>query len=182
MTEKNTNTQIDDCYRMASDIAAILISKGKTVSLAESITGGLIAKTFTDIPGSSKWFLSGIVSYNDEVKNRFLGVDRKVLKEHSAVSKECAEQMAIGAIRLFESSYSVAVTGYAGPEGEKVGEVYIATASNNDINVKQFNYGSTPGRAEIREKVLFDALLMLYDFLKKDPDAGRYVEKKNFIS
>ena len=167
MTEKNTSVQIDNCLKTVSEIALLLVQKGKTVSLAESITGGLIAKTFTDVPGSSKWFSSGIVSYSDEVKNNVLGVEKQVLQEYSAVSKECAVQMALGANKLFKSDFSIAVTGYAGPEGESVGKVFIAVSGNSNYEIKQFMYNGSLGRIKIRQNVMSDALIMFYEYLKR---------------
>lgn len=169
MIEKNINTPCDDVYKTVRDIAEILLKRNETVSLAESITGGLIAATFTDIPGSSNWFSSGIVSYSDKIKNSVLKVKSTTLKDFTAVSKECASEMVSGAIRLFDSDYSIAVTGYAGPSGENVGEVYIAVSDkNNNKVVKRYDYNPSLTRVEIRKCVLLDALSLFYSFLTKN--------------
>lgn len=97
-----------------------------TVSTAESITGGLISSIITDTPGSSEFFLGGIVSYSDYSKIKLLNVDRSILKKYGAVSREVCLEMAKKVKGIFKSDYSLSVTGYAGPEAEdkKVGLVY----------------------------------------------------------
>lgn len=105
--------------------ASLLIKRKMTVSLAESITGGLIAKKFTDIAGSSSWFASSIVSYSDYVKIKELCVPESIIKKHTAVSAQCALAMAEGAQKKFLSSISLSITGYAGPGGESVGKCFM---------------------------------------------------------
>jgi len=97
-----------------------------SISTAESITGGLISSMITDTPGSSDFFLGGIVSYSDFSKMKLLNVDRIVLKKYGAVSRKVCIEMAENAKNIFNSDYSVSVTGYAGPEAKdkKVGLVY----------------------------------------------------------
>jgi nicotinamide-nucleotide amidase len=101
-----------------------------TVSAAESITGGLISSMITDTPGSSEFFLGGIVSYSDFSKERLLNADRNILKQYGAVSRKICIEMAENAKEIFNSDYSVSVTGYAGPEAQdkSVGLVYCCIA------------------------------------------------------
>ena len=90
---------------------------GHKLGLAESCSGGLLASRLTDLPGSSKYFMGGIVAYTYEAKEKLLGVDRALLEEHGAVSPEVAEAMAIGALERFDADVAVSITGIAGPGG-----------------------------------------------------------------
>jgi len=103
---------------------------GYTVAIAESCTGGLIAQRLTDVPGSSKYFIEGVVAYSNEAKTRTLGVDPRLLLQYGAVSAEVAEAMAEGIRKRAGTDFGLAVTGIAGPDGgteeKPVGLVYIA--------------------------------------------------------
>jgi nicotinamide-nucleotide amidase len=105
---------------------------GYTLGVAESCTGGLISQRLTDVPGSSKYFVEGVVAYSNEAKIRTLGVDASLIKEHGAVSGEVAEAMATGIRKRASSDFGIAVTGIAGPDGgtpdKRVGLVYVALA------------------------------------------------------
>ncbi len=100
-----------------AEIVAKLKAQGKTLAAAESCTGGLAAKLITDVPGSSAYFLGGVVAYSDPVKTKLLGVRAGTLKKYGAVSAECAREMAAGARKVFGSDYAFSVTGIAGPAG-----------------------------------------------------------------
>lgn len=91
--------------------------KGRRLGLAESCSGGLMASRVTNLPGSSDYFMGGIVAYTYEAKEELLGVDSRLLEEHGAVSPEVAEAMAIGALERFEADVAVSITGIAGPAG-----------------------------------------------------------------
>ena len=105
---------------------------GKTLSLAESCTGGLVSERLTDVPGSSDYFLGSVVSYSNDAKVDLLGVRASTLSDHGAVSEETAREMAEGVRKRFDSDYSLAVTGIAGPEGgtpeKPVGTVWLGLA------------------------------------------------------
>ena len=105
---------------------------GYTVSVAESCTGGLIAQRLTDIPGSSKYFIEGVVAYSNDAKTRTLGVEPMLLLEHGAVSGPVAEAMAEGIRKRAGTDFGISVTGIAGPDGgtdeKPVGTVFIALA------------------------------------------------------
>jgi len=109
-----------------------LTMKGFTVAVAESCTGGLIAQRLTSVPGSSKYFIEGVVTYSNDSKTRLLGVDKKLIKEFGAVSQQVARDMARGVRHKAKTDFGVAVTGIAGPDGgtddKPVGLVYIALA------------------------------------------------------
>lgn len=123
-------------------LAKLLVDHKKTISTAESCTGGMIAKVITDIPGSSRYFIGGVVSYSNEAKIRVLGVDKKLIEKYGAVSHQVAVAMVKGIQTLMRTNCAIAVTGIAGPDGgtakKPVGLVYIAVANGNDIEVKRF--------------------------------------------
>ncbi|MCD4670185.1 MAG: nicotinamide-nucleotide amidohydrolase family protein [Actinomycetia bacterium] len=116
------DTMISDNLKSAVENAG----KPLTISTVESITGGLISSIITDTPGSSQFFTGGIVSYSNFAKVEILRVDKKLIEEKGAVSKEVCLEMAAKAMSIFETDYSLAVTGFAGPEyeGDNLGLVY----------------------------------------------------------
>ena len=120
----------DAIARAAQKLADTLIKQKLMVVTAESCTGGGIAQALTEIPGSSRWFERGFVSYSNDAKQDLLGVAAATLDAHGAVSEETALEMARGAISRSHGHISVAVTGIAGPDGgsqqKPVGTVWIA--------------------------------------------------------
>ena len=114
-------------------IAKLLKGTGKTISTAESCTGGSIAAMLTSVAGSSEYFLGSVVSYANSVKSGVLGVDEKIIAEHGAVSSECVAAMAAGVRKLTGSDFSIATSGIAGPGGgsdaKPVGLVWIGVSS-----------------------------------------------------
>ena len=114
---------------MAESVAECLIARGQTMVAAESCTGGWIAKTLTDIAGSSAWFECGVVAYSYEAKEALLGVQPQTLERTGAVSQETVVEMVSGALARYGASVAVAVTGIAGPSGgtpgKPVGTVWI---------------------------------------------------------
>ncbi|MBE6037973.1 MAG: CinA family protein [Anaerofustis stercorihominis] len=113
----------------AKYLIELLTKNNLHISSAESLTGGLFSKTLTDIPGSSAAVNGCIVSYINDVKMNVLGVKKETIEKYTEVSKECAEEMARGAAKLFKSEIAVSFTGYAGPGGgtdkNPVGSAYI---------------------------------------------------------
>jgi nicotinamide-nucleotide amidase len=105
---------------------------GYTLSVAESCTGGLLAERITSVPGSSKYFIGGLIAYSNDVKMKALGVEPVLLLEHGAVSAPVAEAMAEGVRSRAETDFALAITGIAGPDGgtdeKPVGTVFIALA------------------------------------------------------
>ena len=109
--------------------------KGKTLSVTESCTGGLISKRITDISGSSDILGYGAVTYSNDAKMNILGVKKETLDNYTAVSEQTASEMAEGIRKLSCSDISVSTTGYAGPTGENIGLVYIGISSKNGTRV-----------------------------------------------
>ncbi|MEN6387151.1 MAG: competence/damage-inducible protein A [Phycisphaerales bacterium] len=135
-----------DDLTLAEVIGKMLIDKKQTVCTAESCTGGLIAKMITDVPGSSRYFNQGWVTYSNESKNIQLGVDKKLLENYGAVSSEVASAMSDGARKKSGCDYAIAVTGIAGPDGgteqKPVGLVYISIAGPKGTKTERFLFGA----------------------------------------
>ena len=120
---------------LAESLAGGLVATGRALVTAESCTGGWIAKTCTDLPGSSRWFLGGVVAYGNDAKVGGLGVAKDLLAEHGAVSEPVVRSMAEGVLRRLGGDVSVAVSGIAGPDGgstdKPVGTVWFAWATRD---------------------------------------------------
>ncbi|MGY5354678.1 CinA family nicotinamide mononucleotide deamidase-related protein [Wenyingzhuangia sp. IMCC45467] len=138
----------------------------ETLSVAESCTGGRIASDLTEKSGASVFFLGGVVAYNALLKQNILGVSKNTIAKFSVVSKEVAQEMALGIQKITGSKYAIATTGNAGPltddTNEEVGIVYIAIATQNQVFVEQFNFGQP------REKVLEQAKNKAFEMLSKE--------------
>lgn len=121
--------------RQETCIGRMLAAKGKTVSAAESCTGGMISSLFTSIPGSSEYYLGSVTSYANSVKTGVLGVPAEIIEKHGAVSEECVRAMAEGVRRITGSDFAIATSGIAGPGGgsdeKPVGLVWIGVSSQN---------------------------------------------------
>ena len=115
---------------ISREISQLLWEMEKTVGTAESCTGGRIAEAIIAVPGASKYFKGGIISYVDEIKESLLGVDPEVLAEQTAVCEEVARQMVKGACRSLNTDYAISATGLAGPTGGSknipVGTIWLA--------------------------------------------------------
>lgn len=144
-------------------IAKQLIKSGKTLSIAESCTGGAIAEKFTVNSGASAYFNGGVVTYATQSKIDILGVSKEEIDAHSVVSAQVVESMATKALQLFQSDYAIATTGNAGPtKGEsdaEVGTVFIAIATKTSVYSKEFNFGNM--RLKVINKAVNKALEML---------------------
>jgi nicotinamide-nucleotide amidase len=140
-----------------------------TLSVAESCSGGLIAKRITDMPGSSRYFCEGLVTYSNHAKTRLLGVPADVLNNFGAVSSECASAMAKGVRLASDSDLGLAVTGIAGPDGgsedKPVGTVYISLAASDGCWTKRFQFSGS--RDEVRMLTAWTALDWLRRYLLK---------------
>lgn len=150
-----------DVESLEAAVSALLLERGLTLSAAESCTGGLVAKRMTDLPGASKVFRGGVVSYVNDVKAGVLGVPAELLARYGAVSEPVARAMAEGCRRICGSDLAVSVTGVAGPEtddwGNEVGTVYIALASPSGTVCKKLSCGRGRGRDQVRSAAAHNA-------------------------
>lgn len=117
------------------EIQKLMVTKGLTLSTAESCTSGGIAREITRLSGSSKYFQGGLVAYQDRLKEQFLGVRAEDIMKYDVVSEPVARQMVIGACKMFQTDYAIATTGYAGDgcNGIPSGTIWIAWGSSENI-------------------------------------------------
>lgn len=147
-------------------LAELLTQSSKSLSLAESCTGGKLADTFTAIPGASAFFKGGVVSYATQAKIDVLHIEESLIEKHSVVSAQVAEAMAESAKKLFKSDYALATTGNAGPtKGDsdaEIGTVFISLATPTGVFSKEFNFGNH------RDKVIYKAVNKAMEMLFKE--------------
>lgn len=143
----------------AREIVRILTARGQKLCVAESLTGGLMSDSIVSVPGASKVFLGGVVSYDERIKEKVLGVKAETLMHFTAVSGETAREMACGVRMLMDADYALSATGYAGPDGEDVGLVYIGFAAENVCESWEFRFAGD--REEIRRQSVQAALEIL---------------------
>jgi len=151
-------------------IGQILTERKLTLVTAESCTGGLISHRLTNVPGSSGYFIGGIVAYAYEAKEQLLGVHHATLYDHGAVSKETVVEMARGARRVFGADIAVAVTGIAGPGGglpnKPVGLAWIGLSAREGETAQHFIWNKD--REGNKEESAEAALRMVWEYLKRD--------------
>tara|TARA_R110000850_G_scaffold241496_1_gene366101 strand:+ start:22304 stop:23551 length:1248 start_codon:yes stop_codon:yes gene_type:complete len=147
-------------------VAKLLVKNSKTLALAESCTGGQMAKMITAMEGASTYFKGGFVTYATETKIKILGVPKELIEKHGVVSAEVAEAMARGAKNNYESDYALSTTGIAGPEkgdsGDEVGTVFIGIATPDGVKSEKFNFGNQRGR------VIKSASTTAFELLRKE--------------
>ncbi len=158
---------------MEQVVGHTLLKKGLTISVAESCTGGLIGHRLTDVPGSSAYFMGGVVVYNNRSKIDFLQVKPDTLEKHGAVSDAVVRQMAGEIKNLMKTDLGLAVTGIAGPDGgspeKPVGTVYIGLAAGKEIYAAKYLF---PGD---RKRVKVNTSMMALDWIR------RYINGDSFI-
>lgn len=156
-----------DIRQLVNQLSVALLRKRQKVCTAESCTGGLIAKTLTDLAGSSDWFDRGFVTYSNAAKSEMLGVPASLIEDYGAVSEAVANAMASGALRHSKADYAVAVTGIAGPGGgseeKPVGTVWIAVASTDQLGARCHRFEGD--RSAVREATLVSAIEAMLDLL-----------------
>jgi len=158
---------------MAKDIALqlseILKAHKKTISAAESCTGGMVANSITNIPGSSVYFMGGIISYSNQAKIDLLKVSEDIIQREGAVSRSCAVTMAQNIRLMFRSDLGIGITGVAGPGGgsaeKPIGSVYIAISDGEKTICKLFKFSGA--RVEIKQQASNTAIKMAKEFLQK---------------
>lgn len=158
-----------DERKLPEMIGAELVKRRQTLSLAESCTGGLLSSLITQVPGASRYFKGGVTAYSNEVKMKFLNVPDKVLSKKGAVSAETAGAMAENTRRKFATTYAIAITGIAGPDGgsakKPVGLVHLAVATpHQTYRSKQDFLGN---RRQVQLKAAKKALQMLWQIIPR---------------
>ena len=155
---------------ISREVSQLLWEMEKTVGTAESCTGGRIAEAIIAVPGASKYFKGGIISYVDEVKQSLLNVEAQVLEEKTAVCEEVACQMVVGACKTLNTNYAIAATGFAGPGGGSkeipVGTIWLACGTpEKQVTMK---LEEDHGRDINLAIATHSAMQMFLDFLKAE--------------
>ncbi|WP_119395342.1 CinA family protein [Salinibius halmophilus] len=148
----------------AEKLANLLTANHQTMVTAESCTGGLVATTLTELAGSSAWFLGAWVTYANEAKSGWLGVDANVIKSDGAVSQPVVAQMCAGALANSDADWAIAISGVAGPGGgtaeKPVGTVWIAVLGRGkEVIAEKFLFAGD--RAKVRQQAALQAMTML---------------------
>ena len=156
----------EDDETIETVVGHLLKQQNKTISTAESCTGGKIAQVLTSVPGASKYFKGSVVSYATETKITILGLSEELIKEHTVVSAAVVKQMAINVKSIMKTDYAIATTGNAGPtkgdSNAEVGTVFIALATPNEVIVEEFDFGQP------REKVIDRTVIKSMEMLRKE--------------
>jgi nicotinamide-nucleotide amidase len=146
--------------RAVAELGECLRVEENLLATAESCTGGLLASTLTDTPGSSEWFAGSVVAYSNEVKARLLGVPPEVLEEHGAVSEPVVLAMAEGVLKATGAHVSVAISGIAGPTGgtpeKPVGTVWMAWAWPGKTRARRYTFSGS--RSEVKAQSVMTAI------------------------
>jgi nicotinamide-nucleotide amidase len=165
----------------AAQVLGILVGRGQTLAVAESLTGGLVAAALTDVPGASRAFRGSVTAYATDVKRDLLGVDGTLLAERGAVDAEVARRLAVGVRHCLGADWGLATTGVAGPEpqdGQPVGTVYVAVSAPGTGGVVAQRLNLRGDRAAIRAGSVRAALTLLRNELIHTPSrAGQDTEQ-----
>ncbi|CAM1372652.1 CinA-like protein [Tenacibaculum litopenaei] len=150
---------------LEKQVGILLQEREQSLGTAESLTGGKIAATLVEVPGSSAYFKGGMITYTAALKQQLLDVKEATIDTFTVVSKEVAAEMATGALKVLKTDYAIAVTGNAGPttdhNDKSVGLVYIALANKEGVEVQEFNFGQP------REKVINRTVTKSLELLQK---------------
>jgi len=153
-----------DCASLEERVLQLLQEKNTSLAVAESCTGGLLAQRITDIPGASAHFLGGVVTYTEDAKVRLLDMDEDLIAENGVVSMPVAAKMAKRVRKALGSDIGIGITGWAGPDGDDVGLVFVALASRGGCFVRRLQCGHAP-RPRIRLIAASNALDMIRRYL-----------------
>ena len=149
---------------LAKDLSKILLENKFTISVAESCSAGGISSCVCSVPGSSTYFLGGVVAYSNLSKQRDLGVREEDINKFSEVSDVVAKQMSVGVKRKFNSDFSISTTGYSGPDGLDVGKVFISISNPLKTVVKKYDFKGS--RQEITNQIIQTSLQNLISEIK----------------
>ena len=141
-----------------------LIAKKLTISVAESCTGGLLSSKLTELNGSSKYFVMGLITYSNLAKIQCLKVNKNIIDKFGAVSPQCCKSMVEGLSKISKSKINISITGIAGPKGgsklKPIGLVYIGIKKGNKINIFKINLGKKK-RNFIRKKTVKETIIII---------------------
>lgn len=164
---------------VAADLVALLTASGRTVAVAESLTGGLVTAALTGVAGASAVVRGGVLAYATDLKAQVLGVDEALLARVGAVDGDVAEQMARGVRSLMGATYGLATTGVAGPdqaEGKAVGTVYVAVAGPVSARVRALSLSGD--RGEVRVQSVLAVLALLAEEIEVEPPGSEVGEDR----
>jgi nicotinamide-nucleotide amidase len=159
---------VSDRTDVVSAILDLLVTRGETVAVAESLTGGLLCSALVDVPGASDAVLGGVVAYAEEAKIALLGVDGGLVALRGTVDAEVAQQMAEGAHRRLDATWGVATTGVAGPgpaEGKPAGTVFVAVSGPSGTRAEALEL--TGERIDVRQSTVDAGLSLLLATLEE---------------
>ncbi len=158
-----------DLTSLSEQLAKLLLQRQKQLAVAESCTGGWLAKCLTDLPGSSRWFDRGFVTYSNAAKQDMLGVPAEMLEQHGAVSEAVVKAMAQGALQHSVADIAISISGIAGPGGEvpgkPVGTVCFGLATGQQIQSDTQHFKGD--REAVRRQSVGHALTRLIDVLER---------------
>ena len=147
----------------------VLRKKKIKIAVAESCSGGLISYNLTKLPGSSKYFIMGVICYSNASKIKFLKVKKETLLKYGAVSVETCKQMCKNLLKISKSNIAISITGIAGPDGgsiqKPIGLVYIGIASKRKIEIKKFLYSEKLSRINIQQETLKSTIKLIKDHI-----------------
>lgn len=153
--------------KIEEKIANLLKSTNKTLSVAESCSGGLLSNRLTNIAGSSKFLKLGIIAYSNEAKEKLLKIKPELIKKHGAVSEEISIAMATSVRKILNTDFGIGITGIAGPDGgtksKPVGLVFITVATKNETLCLKCQFEGS--RIQIKTKATTQALNVLSEFI-----------------
>ncbi|MBI4707022.1 MAG: CinA family protein [Candidatus Omnitrophica bacterium] len=145
----------------------LLIKENKTIAIAESCTGGLLSSLLTRLPGSSKYFILGIVTYSNTAKEKFLKIPKSILLKNGAVSEKVAKLMAKNVRQAAKTDFGIGITGIAGPTGgstqKPVGTVFIALTKDKKVICKKLVFKGN--RNTVRKQAALKSLALLKDLI-----------------
>ena len=154
---------------ICKDIVAKLLKKKLTISTAESCTGGMLSSSITSIPGSSRVFNFGLITYSNESKVKILKISKKTIKKYGAVSEQVCLAMVMNLNKIYKTNISISITGIAGPGGgtikKPVGLVYIGLRKKNKVIIKKYLF-ENKGRFFIQKAVVNESLRLIFSLLK----------------
>lgn len=159
---------------LSKEILYKLYETGKTVATAESCTSGRIGEVITSVPGASTYYKGGTICYSNEAKTKVLGIDAQLIEEKNAVSEEVAKEMVKGVIKLMNTDFAIATTGFAGPgadTGIPVGTIWVACGTADDIRTIKLE--GDDGRDANLRNATTKALHLFVEYLKEifpEPD------------